>query len=311
MIVFEGCMQKMSPLEEPVALTIGNFDGVHLGHVGLISQLQALAKKRGVKTGVLTFHPHPSEIIDKQKSLGFLQTQEAKRRSLEKLGVDYLVVQDFSRSFADVSREDFLRQYVMPFFQPKIFLLGYDFKFGQAGRGNFDFAKNFLPDVEVYQGQRFCDELGETVSSSNIRKALLRGDIQSANRGLGALYKIQGVVQSGQALGRDLGFPTANMGKIETLIPGKGVYAGFAYVDSRKEKAVLNIGTRPTIKRAKGLSCECHMLNFSGNIYDQKIQFEFVQRVRSEKRFLNLDDLKQQICKDVSVAQKILENHES
>ena len=306
MIVIKGNISKLEPLTEPLALTVGNFDGVHRGHSYLLQSLKKEAYCRGVKTAILTFDPHPHSLL-KTSSFKPLQTRTMKTKHLEKQNLDYLIIQNFDRKFSDVPKEDFLGQYLMNFFEIRFLLFGYDFYFGRKGEGNFDFAKRFLRDknIECHQSGIFKKD-GQIVSSSRIRDFLTRGEIEKANRNLGYPFSIEGKVVRGKSLGQKLGFPTANLQEVYNFIPRQGVYAGWANWANEKRLAVMNIGLCPSIREQKEISLECHIPNFCGNLYNQKFRFHFIKKLRDEKKFPSLNELKNQIKQDLEEVQKMV-----
>ena len=310
MLVIKGNIQRLRPLSVPVALTVGNFDGVHRGHTDLLQSLKKTAFNRGLKTALLSFEPHPQSLLD-NPSFKPIQTENMKIRELEKQGLDFLVIQNFDKKFASVSKKDFLTQYLLIFFNIHFFLFGYDFCFGRKGKGDFDFTKNFLKnkkEIGLEKARAFETEQG-IVSSSKIRNLLNQGQVEKANENLGRPFSLEGKVTRGRSLGKKLGYPTANLKNISCLIPSPGVYAGWVILNDKKRPAVMNIGQRPSIQeQKKEISSECHIINFCGNLYDQKLCFYFIKKLRDEKKFSNLDNLKKQIKKDVLEAAKILQN---
>ncbi len=309
MVIIKGNIRELKPLKEPVALTLGNFDGVHRGHVHLLGILREKAHHRGLKTALLTFAPHPCSLLE-NPHFKPLQTETMKMKHLKKQGVDYVVVQDFDRVFSDVSKENFLDQYLMFFFELRFLLFGYDFSFGRKGEGDFDFARHFFKtrSVEIYKSGTF-GEGDDIVSSSKIRDLLAGGEIEKANQKLGYSFSLEGKVVKGKALGKELGFPTANLEEIPCLIPGQGVYAGWVDLFDEKKLAVMNIGQCPSIQDQGKISVECHIPDFHGHLYNQKLCFCFAGKLRDEKKFLNWDDLKNQIRQDVNQARRIVNPH--
>ncbi len=298
MEVISGHNNQLPALDGPLAITMGNFDGVHLGHQSLIGSLRKEASDRGLKTALLTFSPHPCDFFNLNE-FSYLLTKEEKIKKIKEQGIDYLVIQKFDQAFASLSPQSFVDQYLLPYFSPRYILLGYDFSFGEGGKGDFSFLRDHLKStsIEVAIGSAFQFEK-EIVSSSIIRKKIQSGDIVGANALLSYKYLIKGVVEKGDEIGRQLGFPTANMGKIKTTIPANGVYWGWAIVDQVKYKAVLNIGIRPTIS-GKRQQVEAHLLDFSGDLYNEEIAFEFLGRLRDESKFSKREDLIAQIEKDI------------
>lgn len=306
MVLLEGDITKQSLLSEGLAITIGNFDGVHRGHVHLVRELQMRAKNRGLRTAILSFDPHP-EIFFNNPKFHLLNAKSEKIERLSQLNLDFLLMQNFNQEFAERSGEDFLRHYLINHLDPQLILFGYDFRYGNGGTGDFALAQKMLSrtGIEIAQGLPLQIE-SHTLSSSLIRQKLAAGEIEIANQWLGYNYSIAGHVVASRGLGKQIGFPTANLQGIQVLIPGQAVYAGRAHVCGRVHNAVLNIGNRPTVENTIVQHIECHILDFSESIYGQSLRFEFVKKLRGELKFPNVDALKFQIQADIDLARKIL-----
>ena len=303
-----GNLSELEPLSEPVALTLGNFDGVHKGHQFLINRLVKVASEERLASAVLCFSPHPAKVLG-DDSFDLLMADRDKEKHLESLGVDYLIIQDFSCEFSKISAEDFLRQYLAYFFHLEILSIGYDFRFGSKGSGDFVMMKEFFMSQSIKVVEEppfFINEVKP--SSSQIRTFLKQGNVAKAMNYLGYPYFLSGVVKAGKAIGRTIGFPTANLSNIATLIPGDGVYFCFASCQGEKYQAMVNIGRRPTFSGDER-TVEAHLLNFSGDIYDQEVTLEFLEKVRAEKSFLNVDELKAQLAIDLKNAEIFFEKH--
>ena len=311
MTIIKGNIKELKPLHEPVALTFGNFDGVHKGHIHLFRILKEKAQNKNLKTAVLTFDPHPNSLFEKS---GFkpLQTETGKIKHLENQGMDYIVIQNFDRTFSHVSKEDFLKEYLTIFFKLRFLLFGYNLFFGRKGEGDFDFTRHFLKNrnIEAHQTTALNED-NEIISSSKIRYLLLKGEIEKANRKLGYSFSVEGKVVKGKSFGKTLGFPTANLEEIFCLTPSQGVYAGWVKLSNKKRPAVMNIGKNPSVREDGIFSLECHIPGFHGNLYDKKLCFNFEKKLRDEKKFSNLDELKNQIRKDVDEAKKIFNQFQS
>lgn len=306
MEIFEGEIIKHRLLSEGLALTIGNFDGVHKGHVSLIRQLQEQGKLRKLRTAVLTFDPHPSQYFQ-EKNFRVLSEKADKIAKISQLGIETLFIQNFDKKFADLSKEDFLRQYLLKSLSPQWVLFGYDFRFGKGGLGDFCYANETLKVVGVGLGQGVpLKENGDVISSSLIRRKIQDTEVEMANQLLGYGYRIKGKVVSGRGLGRQMGFPTANLAEVSVLIPGSAVYVGWAWVSGKKKKAVLNIGNRPTVENTLAVHVECHILDFSEDLYGQCLQFEFVKKLRGEVKFPSIKALQKQIMADIEDARECL-----
>lgn len=302
MDVYSGDFLNKKNLIDVGSMTIGNFDGVHRGHQYLINQL----KKMDSPSLVLSFSPHPRQILGKTP-VEKLFSEADRKEQLQNCGIEIFAIQDFTATFAALSGEDFLRQYVFSVFNPKSLLLGHDFSFGRGGVGNFDLVREIASErgCALKQSEPFLIK-DKVVSSSEIRSLLKEGDVLGAESYLGRNYYIEGEVTRGEGLGRQLGFPTANMTDIRTLIPLRGVYAGVAHIDGRINPAVLNIGVRPTVSSSNTVSVECHLMDFKDDLYGKKIRFSFVDRIRGEQKFSGKLELIDQISKDKEVAMKII-----
>lgn len=285
-----------------LVLTIGTFDGVHLGHKTLIRQINQKAQKLDGQSGLLTFHPHPRMILnsDKANKIQLLSTIEERLRLLEKTGIDNVFVIPFSVDFANMDAEDYLKNILVRFFQPKHLVIGYDHRFGKNRTGDIhllnQLKNKYNYSVEKVSQQKINDI---TYSSTNIRNSLLKGQIQDAKHLLGYDYAIEGVVVHGEQIGRTINFPTANIQVLNEskLIPATGVYAVKTTINEKKYHGMLNIGTRPTFN-GLNKTIENHIFGLCEEIYGYSIQIEFIERIRDEIKFNSLEDLKTQLHKD-------------
>lgn len=294
-------LEKIPPIEQLV-LTIGTFDGVHLGHQTLIRQINQKAKEKNGQSGLLTFHPHPRMILnsDKKNKIQLLSTIEERLSLLEKTGIDNVFVIPFSVDFANMDAEDYLNDILIHYFHPKHLVIGYDHRFGKNRAGDIHLLnqlnKKYNYTVEEVSRQKMNDI---TYSSTNIRNSLLKGQIQEAKHLLGYDYKLNGVVVHGEQIGRTMNFPTANIQVLNEskLIPATGVYAVKTTINEKKYCGMLNIGTRPTFN-GLNKTIENHIFKFCEEIYGYSIQIEFIKRIRDEIKFNSLEDLKTQLHKD-------------
>ncbi len=288
----------MKPLAEPVALTIGNFDGVHRGHQYLLKHLASMAHKKNLRPAILCFEPHP-DLVFETPGFQLLMTVDQKANHLRQCGVEFLVLQNFDRDFSKVSAQGFLCRYLASYFNIRYLLFGFDFRFGYQGEGSFLTAQDYFKNSNVVLEQE--EPLlvgGDRVSSSSIRRHLCDGKVEQAMEALGRPYSLSGTVAEGQKLGRQLGFPTANLEEIQTQIPGFGVYHCSAECDGGLYTAVVNVGQRPTIQGTHP-TVEAHILEFSGDLYGKSLRLSFKKKIRDEKKFDNLDKLKKQIQNDI------------
>ena len=294
--------------QQPTVLTIGTFDGVHLGHQKIVERVVTTARQEGLLATVFTFFPHPRMVVQHDKGLKLIHTLEEKKQLLQQLGVDLLVVQPFNEAFAQLSAEEFVSTILVEHLNVKKVIIGYDHRFGRNRTANIDdmrlFGKKYGFAVEEISVQE-VDEV--SVSSTKIREALNKGDVTTAEHYLGTPYSLTGRVVHGLKLGRTLGYPTANIQVTEEykLIPKDGVYAVYSYIDGRKVYGMMSIGKNPTIE-GKGASIEVYFFDFNGDLYDQKLTIEFVQYLREEQKFATIDLLKKQLQDDETAARKAI-----
>ena len=290
-------------------VTIGTFDGVHLGHQAVFKQMVDKARQIGGETVVITFFPHPRIVISPNDNrLRLITSQEDKIEHLRRSNIDNLIIINFTKEFSHTSSEDFIKDYVVRYIQPAILVIGYDHHFGSNRSGDFDtlskLGMEFHFAVEKINEQDIEDI---TISSTKIRSALQQGDIKLANKLLGYSYSTSGIVTHGDSIGRTLGFPTANISiKPEyQLIEKTGVYATIAKVDGKDYPSMTYIGRRPTISNGLPTSTETYIMDFDGDLYGKEIRVTFVDRVRDEMTF---DNLKSQIQEDKANIIRILSN---
>ena len=294
--------------QQPTVLTIGTFDGVHLGHQKIVERVVTTARQEGLLATVFTFFPHPRMVVQHDKGLKLIHTLEEKKQLLQQLGVDLLVVQPFNEAFAQLSAEEFVSTILVEHLNVKKVIIGYDHRFGRNRTANIDdmrlFGKKYGFAVEEISVQE-VDEV--SVSSTKIREALNKGDVTTAEHYLGTPYSLTGRVVHGLKLGRTLGYPTANIQVTEEykLIPKDGVYAVYSYIDGRKVYGMMSIGKNPTIE-GKGSSIEVYFFDFNDDLYDQKLTIEFVQYLREEQKFATIDLLKKQLQDDETAARKAI-----
>ena len=293
-------------------VTIGTFDGVHLGHQAVFKQMVDKARQIGGETVVITFFPHPRIVISPNDNrLRLIMSQEDKIEHLRRSNIDNLIIINFTKEFSHTSSEDFIKDYVVRYIQPAILVIGYDHHFGSNRSGDFDtlskLGMEFHFAVEKINEQDIEDI---TISSTKIRSALQQGDIKLANKLLGYSYSTSGIVTHGDSIGRTLGFPTANISiKPEyQLIEKTGVYATIAKVDGKDYPSMTYIGRRPTISNGLPTSTETYIMDFDGDLYGKEIRVTFVDRVRDEMTFDNLERLKSQIQEDKANIIRILSN---
>ena len=291
-------------------VTIGTFDGVHLGHQAILKDMVKTAKEIGGETVVITFYPHPRYVLNiNAANLRFITTQEEKLKLLEKSGVDNVVVVNFTKEFSRVSSEDFIRDYIIKHINPVKLVIGYDHHFGNNRMGDFSLLSemqnkyNFtLQRIEAHDVENIA------VSSTKIRHSLQQGDVERANALLGYQFSYIGKVVSGNKIGRELGYRTANIDleKEFRLIETSGVYATYVDYEGKEYKSMTYIGKKPTINNDEVENIEVHLFDFDGDLYDKEIKVRFVKRIRGEQKFESLDALKKQLQLDEKNIREIL-----
>ena len=287
-------------------VTIGNFDGVHMGHQRLIARTCAKAKKRGLISVVVTFDPHPQTVFLGPKALPFLTTTGQRLKLIEELGPNATVVLEFTRQMAALEPEEFVRRYLMEGLNLRELVIGYDYAMGRGRRGNFELLTQMGQRLGF--GVERLDPVlvgGAVVSSTRIRDLVQSGNVWDARPLLGRFFEVQGRVVDGKKRGAGLGFPTANLAPEGTLLPRPGVYAVWVLLDGETLPAVANVGYNPTFGDT-GLTLEAHILDFNRNIYGQNLGVQFVQRLRAERKFDSLEALMARIGDDVRLGRVIL-----
>jgi riboflavin kinase/FMN adenylyltransferase len=291
------------------ALTVGSFDGVHLGHQAIIQQLVTAAGEHSIPSVVLTFYPHPSVVLQGRRPSFYITSPEEKASRLGKLGVDYVITQKFDRSLSVMGAKQFL-EWVKDQLQFRMLWVGENFALGYKREGDIRLLKAISEELAFefhVVAPVFID--GEIISSTRVREALRSGDVARVAHYLGQPFLLRGVVGPGLGRGKKLGIPTANL-KIwdEMAYPGAGVYACYTRVNGGTYKTVVNIGVRPTFN--DGLEApliEAHLLDFNGSLYEKEIELSFMLRLRKERRFNSPQDLIVQIQRDIERARMILD----
>ncbi len=309
-------MEVISQIEnyaaQPSAVCVGVFDGLHLGHRALLGQLKKEAEKRGLLSVVVTFDPHPRIALSKGNDrVGLLTTPSERLELLREMGVDRVVVVPFTREFSDLTARQFLREWIAGKLMARFLLMGYNHHFGSDDVNPEDYISLAASEgIEAKRGEAFSLEGGIKVSSSEVRKALSDGDVAHAALLLGRDYSFHGVVSHGDAIGRSIGFRTANVipSDENKLIPADGVYSGFVTIDGRPPlQSVINVGTRPTVG-GNDRRVEAHIMNFDSDIYGLPVAVSFHSRLRGEMKFDDLESLASQIKEDMRKAAIAFEN---
>ncbi|MEZ2413999.1 bifunctional riboflavin kinase/FAD synthetase [Muriicola sp. E247] len=289
-------------------ITIGTFDGVHIGHKLILERLINDARLHDRVAAVLTFFPHPRMVLQKDSDLKLLNTIEEKKKILEELGIDYLIIQPFTKTFSRLSATAFVRDMLVNALHAKKIIIGYDHRFGRNRNANINdliaFGNALDFEVEEIPAQEIE---AVAVSSTKIRNALLEGDVATANAYLGYSYMLSGKIIKGKGLGRQLGFPTANLKIKETykLIPKNGAYVIESHLKGRKVYGMMNIGYNPTVD-GENQSIEINFLDFEEDLYNQNLQVNILEWIREEQKFNTLDELKEQLHKDQITTRRII-----
>ena len=291
--------------EKPLALSLGMFDGVHLGHKYIIDELKKVGCENDLETAILTFWPHPRFVFNPNEDLKLLNTIEEKKVLMEKYGINNLFVKEFDEEFRNLTGEEFVRQILIDKLNVKYLIIGYDHSFGKNKSGNFELLQKLSSELDFEVVQMEAINIHENnISSTKVRNALLEGNIKDANEMLGYSYSLSGTVVHGKKLGRTIGYPTAN---IETeslkLLPKKGAYIVEVFVKDQQYKGMLSVGTNPTVNGEK-LTVEVYILDFEGDIYDENITVKFRDFLHEEIKFEGLEKLIERLDEDRRLTEK-------
>lgn len=300
-------LEEFEKIENAV-VTIGTFDGVHVGHLKIINRLSQIANEIRGESVLLTFFPHPRMVLFSDNDLKLISTIKEKTALLEKAGVDHLIIHPFSRKFSRLSSVEFVRDILVNFIGTKRLVIGYNHHFGRNREGSFEHLKACGPVYGFNVEEISVQDIDQvSVSSTQIRNALAQGDIRTANQYLTYDFSLSGIVVKGDHLGRTIGFPTANIQVLDPnkLIPSNGVYGVGVQVRGRCFKGMLNIGYRPTIE-GDNQTIEVNIFDFNEDIYGESLQISFKFWVREEKKFDSLDHLKNQLSADKEIIIKQL-----
>lgn len=307
MKVHQG-IEKYNHKDQSSVLTIGTFDGVHIGHQRIIQRLNEIKNKPFERSMILTFYPHPRRVLDHSNDIKMLTTMDEKTHLLEKFGLDELIIEPFTKEFSRLSALDFVRDILVRQLHLKQLVIGYDHHFGKNREGNFEQLTEFGELYDFTVEKISAQEIESvSVSSTKIRKAIEGGDMATANKYLGYNYLLTGEIIKGQGIGRKINFPTVNLSIPEDfkLIPKKGVYVVRAHFNEESIFGIMNIGFRPTVG-GKGQTIEIHLLDFYGDLYGSKMRIEVLTRLRDEKKFESIENLAEQISKDEKSARNWL-----
>ncbi len=301
MRIFHG-LEGLEEISNPV-LTIGTFDGVHLGHQKILKNLNKVAHSMGGESVLFTFFPHPRMVLyPDSHGVRLIQTQEEKLRKLEKMGLQNIIIVPFTLDFSRLSALEFVRDFLVNQIGIKQLVIGYDHQFGKNREGNIAYLRDICDTYDFGVTEISAKEMDEVnISSTKIRNALNEGNIEVANAFLGEEFEFHGTVNRGKGLGKTLGFPTANLipSSELKLIPKNGVYIVKAFVNERDELVgMLNIGTNPTISEGNDRTIELHLMDFNEDLYGKEIEVRFLSRLRDEMKFDSVSTLVEQIKKD-------------
>ena len=292
-------------------LTIGTFDGVHLGHQKIITSLVTKAKQKSLQANILTFFPHPRMVLQKESNLKLIDTLEEKQNLLSELGIDNLIIQPFSKEFSKLTAIEFTRDVLVNELRISALMIGYDHRFGKNREASVEdlirYGQSYNFEVNVIPAQ---DISSITVSSTKIRDAIKISDFKKVNQFLGRPYELNGKVIKGNGVGRTIKYPTANIEikEIYKLIPPKGVYLVKIYLGENEFSGMMNIGNRPTIN-GLNQTIEVHIFDFDKDIYGKNLKVCFLKKIRKEKKFDSLPSLKSQLKKDEENCKRILAEH--
>ena len=305
MILLTSISQLNEKLRHP-AVTIGNFDGVHLGHREIFRRVRELARAQGGVSVVVTFSPHPLQVLSPATGVKLITSPEEKRALIEESGIDYLLEIPFDKAFASIPAREFVERILVGAIGMEGLVIGYDYAFGRGREGNVTLLREM--------GERFSFKVeilepiaggGVVYSSTAVRTMVQEGDVKGVVSVLGRYYEVTGTVVHGHRRGHELGFPTANVETVKELIPAPGVYAVKVRVGDEYLDGACNIGNNPTFGN-ESISLEVHLLDFAGEIYGRRVTLVFIERLRGETRFPDLDALKEAIAADVTRCRGIL-----
>jgi len=285
---------------KPSMITIGTFDGVHIGHKKIINQLTSISSKNNLISILLSFFPHPKMVLQNDKELKLINTIQEKEGLLNSLNLDYLIIKEFTKEFSRLSALEFVRDILVNKLNAKHIIIGYDHHFGRNRTANIEQLKEFGELYDFKVTEILAQDIDDiAISSTKIRKSLINGEIRLANKFLGYNFFFSGNVVHGNNIGKTISFPTANI-KIDApykLVPKNGVYIVKTIIDNQITFGMMNIGYNPTFN-GKQKSIEIHFMNFNKNIYDKTLTIEMILRIRNEIKFNSVDDLKKQLEQD-------------
>ena len=296
---------------KPSVVTIGTFDGVHIGHQKIIKRLINAGKSNGLKSIILTFFPHPRMVLQKDANIKLINTIDERYAILKALGLDCLLVKKFTKEFSRLSAEDFVKHIFVEKLNAKKVIIGYDHRFGRNRNADINNLKVFGETYGFTVEEISAQDINEvSVSSTKIRKALAQGNMADANAYLGYYFMLTGVVIKGKGLGKKMKYPTANIHIEEAykIVPKQGVYIVKSYIEETIFYGMMNIGTNPTVNGNKQ-SIEVHFFDFNKDIYGSKIQIDILERIRDEEKFKSIEALQKQLDDDKKEALNYITKH--
>ncbi|UYL08519.1 bifunctional riboflavin kinase/FAD synthetase [Bdellovibrio sp. SKB1291214] len=297
----------MSSDIESSVVTIGNFDGVHLGHQQLIETVTREAQHYGVPSVVYTFHPHPVKVLFPERQTQRMFDLRDQQEQFQARGIECVILENFTKEFSQVTAQDFLQKYVMDKLHPKTLVVGHDFNFGTNRTGNISFLEGFCAQhgIRLIVIPPFQKD-GLVVSSTRIREALQAGEIEKAESLLGRRYYLRGMVEKGFQRGRTIGVPTANVHPDVEFVPRKGVYFTNTRINGHAHPSITNIGVNPTFQEDKKgpVKIESHIFDLDAQLYGVEVEVELLHFQRDEMKFSGIDTLKEQIYSDMAAARK-------
>lgn len=302
-------IEEFTNVKNPI-VTVGTFDGVHLGHQKIINRLKEIAKQKDGETVLLTFFPHPRLVIfPEDNDLKLINTLDEKIELLEKYGLDHLIILPFDKTFSRIHPTEYVRDFLVKKINVNTLVIGYDHRFGRNREGNLELLTELAPIYDFQLEEISAQEIAEIkVSSTKIRTALLSGDIITATKYLKHSFTIKGKIIKGKQIGRTIGFPTANINIEESykIIPQDGAYVIKAEIDGTVYDGMLNIGNRPTIDNNHKKTIEAYLFELNHDVYNKEIKVSFIQKLRDEKKYNSIEELKHQLTKDKIASEVIL-----
>ncbi|MDQ1708385.1 MAG: riboflavin kinase / adenylyltransferase [Pyrinomonadaceae bacterium] len=296
-------------IQRPTVLTLGVFDGLHLGHQLIVRTVAERARAVAAVPTVITFDPHPRAVLHPESAPPLLQTLDQKVEGFGVLGIEQTIVIRFDEQFSQIRAQDFLREVVNDRLQAKEVFLGCGFAFGHNREGNIELLKRVSRELDFFAAE--VPEVrirSQRVSSSKVRRLLTEGNVNLARRLLGRPYGVEGLVERGAERGRQLGFPTANLHPRNRVIPRNGVYVTGTLIDGEWRRSITNVGVRPTFGADSEPSVETFVMDWAGDLYGDVVRVRFLHRLRAERKFGSIDELKTQIERDVARAQRYFDS---